>query len=1380
MHHLLLLGLIREDMIQIGTKSSFASSSVFPTTLPFSGSLQEIRYYNTQISESVFKDYIMNPLSFEGNGINSAPDQLIFRAALGSELDINTSSSIHPKVTGSWTTTSSFASNSNFYFNNTPSYSKNTEYFFLDQPAAGIKNRTTDKIRSENNTIPSGNTLSPIRSLAQNTEASASYTDNINYLEVAFSPQNQINDDIIGQIGHFNIGDYIGDPAQRFSGNVYPNLNNLSEEYFKKYIKQYDLVDFVRLIKFFDNSLFKMIKDFIPARTSLASGLVVKQHLLERNKYSQPQVSFSNEYLTGSLQVESFNGGAAGVFNPYNVSFDLDYQSGSAPIQTNVSGSSTGNTFNSGDTSINGINGTFITNAATGSTKFSFFDNYVISSSKSYVPNLWVELQDSNGNLVANAFTSGSNGIPFTTDVSGSGELTMYASSDNQFTVSNISSNADAGLNFPPFINEGYIQTTDAIFDNGSGTPVASSSVSSLGATLTTTFPTASVITNVSASLTAINNFGGGFQNRYDIGGSTTNASNGLDFTLFAGGYVSSSVAQFKDPVTGNATDKSPIQVIGSGGTNALRTLYLTSSIFTNVSATNITPSATTSANVFGIDSITTNATNNAVFIGGYISSSVDVFQDGVNSGSKSPISNFTSTQITTTLPTSSIYAEVTANLGLAQYVQPSTYQGKRFKVALQTAAIGNPITVFNGGYISASSDIFAVGGNPAISSSKSEITTLAAGNGSVQNLTVADQISLLSTNVTATATGVNATSGNTFNTPTVTTGATTSSIFTSSPSYVSSSGGIFIDPSGSSTNVSASGTGEFSPSPVGRINLISTFTNASDFNFSGFDDGNAYISASANSSGYYPFASLSEFGTGIALITTANPNRIEVNISGRNSEYTGTIQFHIISGSGTIPGVTTFISQSAGTSSKSPITSINSNFSNLETEFVTASLVENYNLSFTAAVNLSTPSPKRWGASNVVTNIPGGLASNAVIQPAARGFIKATQTGNPSINKSVFEDSSGNPTHVSPIISLSTGASGIRPTFDINSTSMPLDENFNFIIMTGSYLDVSNAGTTFVTEIANPITNETFTLYNGEITDTPPTTTFISQSARPTLGEFQFEVYSGSKTLTPVTQTFIEPQPRTNLGTFTVYSGSTSLTPVTTTFSSASARPAIETEMEIYSGSISLTPATQIFPSASARVISNVAFDFHTGSITQPGNTTFIQTTIPPEVHDRAFISSISSNVLNLDTHYSINSVGATATGFEFYNDEGGNTNFFISNSILDISKMDFYNLNPQYPLFPNVTQSYSITTPSISGSVTKLHFSQDEFYNGELSGSVILVTNGELNEGCEQFKNARYIGADYKVRMYNSLNDSEDDFLNVLNEPTPGHISIFTKNNN
>jgi hypothetical protein len=79
----------------------------------------------------------------------------------------------------------------------------------------------------------------------------------------------------MSQIGFFNIGDYIGDPRLRSSSaESYPDLDKLRDEYFQKYTKNYNLKDFIRLIKFFDNSLFKMIKDFVPARTSLASGLL--------------------------------------------------------------------------------------------------------------------------------------------------------------------------------------------------------------------------------------------------------------------------------------------------------------------------------------------------------------------------------------------------------------------------------------------------------------------------------------------------------------------------------------------------------------------------------------------------------------------------------------------------------------------------------------------------------------------------------------------------------------------------------------------------------------------------------------------------------------------------------------------------------------------------------------------------------------------------------------------------------------------------------------------------------------------------------------------------------------------------------------------------
>jgi hypothetical protein len=244
----------------------------------------------------------MNPQSIEGNGINSTPDQLAFRASLGGELYTG-SASIHPKVTGSWIPIPSFNSDSNFTITD-GLFSANNEYVYMDQPAVGIKNRVSDKIRNVSLNLPAGNQqLSNIASIQQdNNTANGAYTDTVNLVEVALSPTNQINDDIINSLGYFNIGEYIGDPRLNLtSSNTYPDLVALSNDYFLKYTGNYDWNDFVRLIKFFDNSLFKLIKDFVPAKVSSATGITIKQHLLERNKYPEPQVSRSFHELTGSI-----------------------------------------------------------------------------------------------------------------------------------------------------------------------------------------------------------------------------------------------------------------------------------------------------------------------------------------------------------------------------------------------------------------------------------------------------------------------------------------------------------------------------------------------------------------------------------------------------------------------------------------------------------------------------------------------------------------------------------------------------------------------------------------------------------------------------------------------------------------------------------------------------------------------------------------------------------------------------------------------------------------------------------------------------------------------------------------------------------------------
>ena len=271
----------------------------------FSGSLQEVRYYTEPLSENAFNAYVMNPYSIESS------ENLAFRASLGGELYTG-SVSIHPKVTGSWVATQSFAAgNSNILYSGSYLWNDNTEVFYFDQVPAGIQNAISDKIKQQNivlpysssdTNIPNANVLSPYRSIQQFPSVSSSYTRDIDYVEIAFSPQNEMNEDINSQFGYFNIGEVIGDPRfQSSSLDYYPDLNVLNNAYSLKYESNYDWNDYIRLIKFFDNSLFKMFADWVPARTSLAAGIVIKNTVLDRNRYRTPQVNISESIAnTGS------------------------------------------------------------------------------------------------------------------------------------------------------------------------------------------------------------------------------------------------------------------------------------------------------------------------------------------------------------------------------------------------------------------------------------------------------------------------------------------------------------------------------------------------------------------------------------------------------------------------------------------------------------------------------------------------------------------------------------------------------------------------------------------------------------------------------------------------------------------------------------------------------------------------------------------------------------------------------------------------------------------------------------------------------------------------------------------------------------------------
>ena len=349
---------------KVGVPKLSENSTTNEAGFGFSGSFQEFRYYSNAISESVFNDTVMNPESIEGNritGSESSFDIVNFRAPLGNELEsIFTSSQLtvheeiisssHPAVTASAAEyiTGSFYNPKPgvdpIYFSNYTvhyeantvkrTYSKtNVETYFLDQPAIGVRNRVTNKIQSTSN-LNFGTALSNVVSIQKDPFISQSYTENINTLEVAFSPQDEINDDIIASLGYGAIQEAIADPRFRSqSADSYPVLDDIAKDYFRKYVGS-DVFDYLRLIKYFDDSLFRAIKNYVPARTSVSTGIVIKQNMLERNRYREPQVDSyttqsyaitniplpqQNLELTGSIDIATVEGGAGGSVNEYNI-----------------------------------------------------------------------------------------------------------------------------------------------------------------------------------------------------------------------------------------------------------------------------------------------------------------------------------------------------------------------------------------------------------------------------------------------------------------------------------------------------------------------------------------------------------------------------------------------------------------------------------------------------------------------------------------------------------------------------------------------------------------------------------------------------------------------------------------------------------------------------------------------------------------------------------------------------------------------------------------------------------------------------------------------------------------------------------------------------
>jgi len=277
------------------TGSNYEATSTLSFT-GFKGHLEEIRLWETNLSESVFNNHVIMPEAINGNHLHSSTQDLLLRLDferpqnLASNRTIN---NIAPSLTYvAAVSASGFATASAYPFN----YDVLEREVALTIPNSGASRYYTNKVRLESQELV--NNLSPIKRATK--KAFESSTKDSNRVGLFFSPNKDLDLDIAKSLGGESFDDFIGDPQYEYNTINYPELDNLRNYYFER-VGERNLYEFIRLIKFYDKSLFVNLKEMLPVRAVTTTGLLIAPHLLERNRIKINRPEATAESLDGVI-----------------------------------------------------------------------------------------------------------------------------------------------------------------------------------------------------------------------------------------------------------------------------------------------------------------------------------------------------------------------------------------------------------------------------------------------------------------------------------------------------------------------------------------------------------------------------------------------------------------------------------------------------------------------------------------------------------------------------------------------------------------------------------------------------------------------------------------------------------------------------------------------------------------------------------------------------------------------------------------------------------------------------------------------------------------------------------------------------------------------
>jgi hypothetical protein len=197
--------------------------------------------------------------------------------------------------------------------------------------------------------------LSPAVRVQQDYVKSESYDRSLQYVEVGYSPQGNVDEVEHSAFDPFDTSFpdfndfYYGDDMNYYSSKFITGPQATGQTV------SWNWSAFVRYIKFFDSSLFNMIKDFSPVRSSTATGVIIKPTIKERQRQRPAQISgqdFDSTNITASTQTEGYNWGSSSFYIRPIGNYFLRNGARGLETKANKDGAyvlpgSTGGTFNS-------------------------------------------------------------------------------------------------------------------------------------------------------------------------------------------------------------------------------------------------------------------------------------------------------------------------------------------------------------------------------------------------------------------------------------------------------------------------------------------------------------------------------------------------------------------------------------------------------------------------------------------------------------------------------------------------------------------------------------------------------------------------------------------------------------------------------------------------------------------------------------------------------------------------------------------------------------------------------------------------------------------------------------------------------------------------